>query len=231
MSAAMWWSPPRVPSDLRCWRSILIMDMICTYDNMWLVWWDVYIWCYTMSVCGGICLPGFWTCCNLVLEIRSMDWARVWIQWCLRPNWWMRMVRAKYNYSDQKIDIRIICYAYLRGFGPVFCWSFVFLDVSCRILLSTRHLMMGKHVNMISFAIGWEMLNRDIEMIMLAYLSDKRADSWELLNRVELAKTLWYGLQLIGLICNKRRKSEFSRELQMWVTIMMFSNLPRCRNF
>ena len=79
--------------------------------------------------------------------------------------------------------------------------------------------------------IGWELVNRDIEMIKLTHLSDERANFRDLENREELAKTLLYGLEPIGLICNAKVKSEFSHELQFRDMIMMILNLPSRRNF
>ena len=180
---------------------------------------------------SGLLTCGLWTCWSSVLEIRSMDWAGAWIQWCLWPDWWMRMIRAKYNYQDQKIDMWIICYAYLCDSGPVFCRSLVILDASCWILLSTRYLMMWKHVNKISSMIGREMVKWEVEMLIYAYLCVNWADVFELLIHFESKAGTLRILCCLGLICNTRRKSEFDRRLQLRGWIMMFSTYLSCWYF
>ena len=136
------------------------------------------------------------------------------------------MIRAKYNYSDQKMDMRIMWSAYLHDFGAVSWGSLLNRGESLRILLYIRCLVYEKHFDMISFNIDDEMVKRDIEMCFHAYLSVKRSDSWDLESLWELAQTLRYDLEPIGLICNEKVKSGFSQVLQLWDANMLFLNLP-----
>ena len=50
--------------------------------------------------------------------------------------------------------------------------------------------MMYKYVDMIGLMNDNEMVKSDIEMLYCAYLSVNRADTLDILNRDELAKTL-----------------------------------------
>ena len=70
------------------------------------------------------------------------------------------------------------------------------------------------HVDKVRSMIGLEMVKRDIEMLILAYLCVKRADQLELLRSFEsVDETLRIPLG-IGLICKARIKSEFGQGLQ-----------------
>ena len=143
---------------------------------------------------SGLLTCGLWTCWSLVLEIRSMDWAGAWIQRCLRPDLWMRMIRGKHNYQGEKIDMWILWCAQLPGFWSPNGWSLAIRDAFRWFLSPDWYRICKIYVDMISSVIGREMVNRDIEMIMFAYLSGKWADSWDLQNRDELEKNLQYGL-------------------------------------
>ena len=69
------------------------------------------------------------------------------------------------------------------------------------------------HVDKVRSVIGFEMVKRDIEMSILAYLCVKRADELELLRSFEsIDETLRIPFR-IGLICKARRKSEISSDL------------------
>ena len=90
------------------------------------------------------------------------------------------MSRAKYNYVDQKSDMRIICVCLPLSLGPVFWKSCAILDCSCRFLLLNRCLISKKHEDMISLMNDFEMVNCDIEMMICAYLVQLGDDPMEL---------------------------------------------------
>ena len=79
---------------------------------------------------------------------------------------------------------------------------------------------------MVNSTNDFEMVNCDIEMCAHAYLSEKRDDSFDLLNRSELRTELRICLRHISLVCKSRIKSEFDRVVQISDMIMLFSNLP-----